>query len=106
MAILPNVPEPQPEPPPAPNEMPPIKEPDRLPDEVPRPNPDETRDPPQHVDAASKPPPTATENRSPAGTGDRKTPKTDETDHGTRSSIDPNKQGDPANPAFGLATRR
>ncbi|CAM5543600.1 hypothetical protein MAUB1S_09080 [Mycolicibacterium aubagnense] len=74
MAILPNVPEPaQPEPPPAPNETPPIKEPepDRLPDEVPRPNPDETRDPPQHATATTdKRLPTAPENQSPRGTED------------------------------------
>lgn len=58
MAILPNTPEPQqPEPPPIPDQTPPIKEPepDRLPDEIPRPNPDETRDPPQRFETSKIP---------------------------------------------------
>lgn len=112
MAILPNTPEPQPpEPPPLPDETPPIKEPepDRLPDEIPRPNPDETRDPPQRMRieaTAGKPPPTPPENQSQAGTGDKKTPKTDETEHGTHGSLDPEKQGEPANTKINTTNRR
>jgi hypothetical protein len=45
----------------------------------------------------TKPPPVPPQNRSRKGTGDRKTPRADETQHGRHPAPDPAKQGQQGN---------